>query len=85
MRESLAVICGRNREGCVRLESTKVFFIILVSIVGMGYVYTGKKSANYVFVLSGILMMLFPYLISNAIVVIIVSTALIVGPFFIKR
>jgi hypothetical protein len=67
------------------LESTKIFFIILVSIVGMGYVYTGKKSSNYVFILSGILMMLLPYFITNAIVVIIISIALIVGPFFIKR
>ena len=67
------------------METTKIFFFILVSIVGAGYVYTGKKSSNYMFILSGILMMIFPYFISDPIVVVLVSLTLILGPFFIKR
>ena len=67
------------------MDSTKIFFIVLVSVVGMGYVYTGKKWSNYAFVLSGIGMMIFPYLISNAIAIIVISVVLIIGPFFIKR
>ena len=57
----------------------------MVSIVGMGYVYSGKKTGHHAFILAGVLMMIFPYLISNAVAVIIISTILIIGPFFVKR
>jgi hypothetical protein len=51
----------------------------------MGYVYSGKKTGHHAFILAGVLMMIFPYLISNAVAVIIISTILIIGPFFVKR
>lgn len=66
------------------MESTKVFFLILVSIVGMGYVYSGKKSANFAFVISGVIMMIYPYLIDNTIIVSLLAVVLIVAPFFVK-
>ena len=67
------------------MDSTKIFFFILISIVGMGYFYSGKKRGNNVLLGSGILMMIFPYMISNTIAVVIISIVLIFGPFFIKR
>lgn len=67
------------------METTKIFFYILTSIVGMGYVYSGKKTGYRAFILSGVLMMIFPYLISNAIAVIMISIVLIIGPFFARR
>ena len=67
------------------MDSTYVFFLILVSIVGMGYVYSGRKRSNKVLVVSGVLMMIFPYMITNTTAVVIISIVLIFGPFFIKR
>ncbi|MBT5875020.1 MAG: hypothetical protein HOH43_16500 [Candidatus Latescibacteria bacterium] len=64
------------------MDSTTLFFVILVSIVGMGYVYTGKKTSNYAFIVSGMIMMFFPYFITNPIAVAITSIVLIVAPFF---
>jgi len=71
--------------GGVGLDSPKIFFLILVSVAGMGYVYSGKKRSNNVLIVSGVLMMIFPYMITNTIAVVIISIVLIFGPFFIKR
>ena len=62
-----------------------MFFVILVSIVGMGYFYTGKKTSNYAFLVSGVVMMFFPYFVTNPVTVGVLSVALIVGPFFFRR
>lgn len=84
----LSALSGKQlylRARRINLESTKLFFIILVSIVGMGYVYSGRKSSNYVLVGAGVVMMIFPYFITKAWAVIIISLLLVIGPFFVRR
>ena len=64
------------------MDPTYIFFIVLISVVGLGYFYTGKKNGNHSFLLAGILMMIFPYIVTNEIAVAILSIVLIIGPFF---
>ena len=58
--------------------------IILFSIVGFGYFLYGKKSVNYIFLICGIILMVFPYIITNTVYLIITGIVLSVIPLIIK-
>ena len=58
--------------------------IICFSIVGFAYFLYGKKSTNYLFVICGIILMVFPYLITNPVYVIITGIVIGVIPLIIK-
>ena len=58
--------------------------IIFFSIIGFGYFLYGKKSANYVFLICGIILMVFPYFISNTAYLIIIGIVVSVIPLLIK-
>ena len=58
--------------------------IIFFSIIGFGYFLYGKKSANYVFLICGIILMVFPYFISNTVYLIITGIVVSVIPLIIK-
>jgi len=58
--------------------------ILFFSIIGCGYFLYGKKSANYIFLICGIILMVFPYLITNPVYVIITGIVVGVIPLIIK-
>ena len=58
--------------------------IIFFSIIGFGYFLYGKKSANYVFLICGIILMVFPYFISNTAYLIITGIVVSVIPLIFK-
>ena len=58
--------------------------IIFFSIIGFGYFLYGKKSANYVFLICGIILMVFPYFISNLAYLIIIGVAFSLMPLIIR-
>lgn len=61
-----------------------IVVIIFFSIIGLGYFLYGKKSANYVFLICGIILMIFPYFISNITYLIIVGIVISLIPLIIK-
>ena len=58
--------------------------IICFSIVGFGYFLYGKKSTNYLFVICGIILMVFPYFVSNPTYLIIIGVVVSLIPLIIK-
>jgi hypothetical protein len=58
--------------------------IIFFSIVGFGYFLYGKKSTNYLFVICGIILMVFPYFVSNPTYLIIIGVGVSLIPLIIK-
>jgi hypothetical protein len=58
--------------------------IIFFSIVGLGYFLYGKKSINYVYLICGIILMVFPYFISDTAYLIITGIVISVIPLIIK-
>ena len=58
--------------------------IICFSIVGFGYFVYGKKSANYIFLICGIILMVLPYFVSNPIYLIIIGAVVSLIPLIIK-
>ena len=59
--------------------------IIFFSIIGFGYFLYGKKSTNYIFLICGIALMVFPYFISNTVYLIIAGIVISVIPLLFKR
>jgi len=58
--------------------------IICFSIVGFGFFLYGKKSTNYLFVICGIILMVFPYFVSNPTYLIIIGAVVSLIPLIIK-
>ena len=58
--------------------------IVFFSIIGFGYFLYGKKSANYVFLICGIILMVFPYFVSNLTYVIIIGIIFSLIPLIIR-
>jgi len=58
--------------------------IIFFSIIGFGYFLYGKKSANYVFLICGIILMVFPYFVSNLAYLIIIGIVFSLIPLIIR-
>ena len=61
-----------------------IVVIIFFSIIGFGYFLYGKKSANYVFLICGIILMVFPYFVSNLTYLIIIGIAFSLIPLIIR-
>jgi hypothetical protein len=58
--------------------------MICFSIVGFGYFLYGKKSSNYLFLICGIILMVFPYFVSNPAYLIIIGVVASLIPLIIK-
>lgn len=56
----------------------------IISIIGLGYFLYGKKASNFSALISGIIMMIYPYFIESIIVLFVTALLLIVLPFYIK-
>ncbi|MDD2907699.1 MAG: hypothetical protein PHH98_03600 [Candidatus Gracilibacteria bacterium] len=57
---------------------------IIFSSVGMGYFIYGKKTPNYIALISGIVLMIYPLLVTNIYYMIGIGVAFIVLPFLIR-
>jgi hypothetical protein len=57
---------------------------LFVSSIGLAYFVYGKKRPNALFLISGIIMSVYPYFVSNYAISIIIALILIFMPFIIK-
>ncbi len=60
------------------------FFMIFISIVGMGFFAAGKRNEDAYFMISGAIMMIYPYFITSAILLAATGILLIIAPFVLK-
>lgn len=66
------------------MNTTVLLLGIVFSSIGLGYFIFGKKQKNMVVLVSGIILMLYPYFIENIFLMLIIGVALIFLPKFIK-
>jgi hypothetical protein len=58
---------------------------VITGAFGVGYFIYGKKQSKLVFMISGIGLMIYPYLFSNIVVLIIIGLVLLAAPFLVKE
>ncbi len=56
------------------------FFIIFLSVVGMGFFSIGKKTGDIFFILSGMIMMIYPYFVTTTWILITIGLILTIVP-----
>lgn len=66
------------------MNTTVLLLGVVFSSIGLGYFVFGKKQKNMVVLVSGIILMLYPYFIENIFFMLIIGVALIFLPKFIK-
>ncbi|MDM1246400.1 amino acid transport protein [Acinetobacter sichuanensis] len=66
------------------MNTTVLLLGVVFSSIGLGYFIFGKKQKNMVVLVSGIILMLYPYFIENIFFMLIIGVALIFLPKFIK-
>jgi len=58
---------------------------LLFSSVGTGYLLYARRQHSAIFAVTGVLLIVYPYLISNAILIFIVGVAFAAAPFVLER
>ncbi len=65
------------------MSTSYLLWSLLVSSIGLGYFLYGKKFENLIALISGLLLMIYPYFIQNILISIIIGIILLVVPFVI--
>ena len=66
------------------IDVTSLLLGLVFGSIGFGYFIYGKKRKNKLIFWVGIALMVLPYVITNNVLVVIVSLALILTPYYIK-
>jgi len=67
------------------MNTSTLMWGVIFGAIGLGFFVYGKKQKAIIPFLSGIGLMVFPYFISNAVILVIAGIILAVLPFVIKR
>jgi hypothetical protein len=65
-------------------SSATLLWGLFFGSIGLGYFMYGKKQGKLMPFISGVLLMAFPYFVSNPLMLVIIGTTLIVLPYFVK-
>jgi len=66
------------------MDTATLLWGLLFGSIGFGYFMYGKKQSNTVARYSGIALMIFPYFISNTLMLVVVGVLLLLLPKFVK-
>jgi hypothetical protein len=66
------------------MDSATILWSLLFGSIGLGYFMYGKKQSNPVARYSGVALMIYPYFISNTIVLVVVGVVLLLLPKLVK-
>jgi hypothetical protein len=66
------------------MDTSIILWSLLFGSVGLGFFVYGKKQKAVVPLFSGLVLMIYPYFVSNSILLVAIGTALVVLPFFIR-
>jgi hypothetical protein len=74
----------RNRSGAleVPLSTASLVWGFLFGAIGIGFFVYGKRQEKLVPLICGLVLMVFPYFVSNTVVMVIIGTALMAIPYF---
>ncbi len=65
-------------------SSTTLLWSLFFGSFGLGYLMYGRKQKKLMAVISGVLLMAFPYFVSNPVMLVIIGITLMTMPFFVK-
>ena len=60
------------------------FFMIFISVVGMGFFSSGKRNEDPYFMVSGAIMMVYPYFVTGTFMLVTIALFLTAAPFFLR-
>ena len=67
------------------MNSTSLLLSVFFSALGAGYFVYGRKQDDFPILISGLILMVYPYVVSNAILQTVVGLAVAAAPFIIRR
>ena len=66
------------------MNTTSLVFGVLYGSIGLGYLIYGRRQQKGIALISGIVLCVFPYFISNIVLLILIGLPLIALPFYIR-
>ena len=66
------------------MSTTSLVFGVLYGSIGLGYLIYGRRQQKGIALLSGIVLCVFPYFISNIVLLILIGLLFIALPFYIR-
>jgi hypothetical protein len=66
------------------MNTSTLIWGVLFGSIGLGFFVYGKRQKAVIPLLCGLGLMVFPYFISNSIILVLVGTVLVALPYFIK-
>jgi len=66
------------------MSASLLFFGLVFGCIGFGFFLYGKKQAAPVPLVCGLLLMIFPYFVSNIIALVIIGVVLMAIPYFVR-
>jgi predicted membrane protein len=66
------------------LDTSALLWSLLFGSIGLGFFIYGKRQAAVVPLVCGLLLMVFPYFISNTILLVAIGVALMAVPYFVR-
>ena len=63
----------------------ELFLGLLFSSIGTGYLIYGRKQHHALFAITGIVLIVYPYLLSNALAIFILGVVITAAPFLLQR
>lgn len=65
-------------------SSATLLWSLVFGSFGLGYVMYGRKQKKLLPFISGVLLMAFPYFVSNPVMLVVIGTTLMVMPYFVR-
>jgi hypothetical protein len=65
-------------------NAASIMWGVLFGSIGMGYLIYGRKQRRGIALLSGVLLCIFPYFVSNVFLMILTAVILMALPYFLK-
>ncbi|WP_410210781.1 amino acid transport protein [Aquirhabdus sp.] len=67
------------------MDTAALLWGVLFGAIGLGFFVYGRKQSAVIPLICGILLMVFPYFVSNSYLIVGIGTVLMAIPYFIRR
>lgn len=67
------------------MDSGSIIVGLLAGAFGLAYLVYGKRSMDFAFLISGFLLMLYPFIVSNLTASVVIGLILVAGPIILNR
>ena len=67
------------------MNEAELLWGVLFSSIGVGYFIYGRRQGKTIPLLSGLALMIYPYFMPNAIVLVLIGAIFVAVPYFIRR